>query len=200
MNFARTLTAKASDVYDTLDFISTDQLYNEPAPKEFVAFIIGGVFSALGFVMWVRRLQRIRADIVGPLTGSLPLRTMLSALIDNDEPFFTIIKLAAQSFLFLGGLQLNYEAAFSAMLGYFALESCADSLRVILAFRESTDSNDCVVTSRSLRTQLKNKTMVLQPTNVYEDIGRDATVVAMVFITQCLLIAFVVSVYIMWIA
>jgi hypothetical protein len=42
--------------------------------------------------------------------------------------------------------------------------------------------------------------MVLQPTNVYEDIGRDATVVAMVFITQCLLIAFVVSVYIMWIA
>jgi hypothetical protein len=193
MNFARTLTAKAEDVYDTIVFKS-DQLYNEPAPEFFVAFIIGGVFSALGFVLWVRRLQRIRADIVGPLTGSLPLRTMLSALIDNDEPFYTIIKMAAQSFLFLGGLQLNYEAAFSAMLGYFALESCFDSLRVILAFRDATDTNDCIVTSRSLRTQLNNKTMVMQPTNVYEDIGRDTTIVAMVFITQCLLIAFVVSV------
>jgi hypothetical protein len=193
MNFARTLTAKASDVYDTIVFNSPDQLYNEPAPEFYVAFIIGGVFSALGFVLWVRRLQRIRADIVGPLTGSLPLRTMLSALIDNDEPFFTIIKLAAQSFLFLGGLQLNYEAAFSAMLGYFALESCADSLRVILAFRDAHDASDCIVTSKSLRSQLNNTTMILQPTNVYEDIGRDTTIVAMVFITQCLLIAFVVS-------
>jgi drug/metabolite transporter (DMT)-like permease len=99
MNFARTLTAKASDTYDSLTFNSPDALYNDPAPDEFVAFIIGGVFSALGFVLWVRRLRRIRADIVGPLTGSLPLRTMLSALIDNDEPLFTIIKLAAQSCL-----------------------------------------------------------------------------------------------------
>jgi hypothetical protein len=90
-------------------------------------------------------------------------------------------------------LQLNYEATFSTMLGFFALESCADSLRVILAFRDSHDASDCVVTSRSLRSQLKNKTMILQPTNVYEDIGRDTTVVTMVFITQCLLIGFVVS-------
>jgi hypothetical protein len=141
----------------------------------------------------VRRLQRIRADIDGPLTGSLSLRAMLSALIDNDEPVYTIVKMAAQSFLFLGGLQLNYEAAFSAMLGYFALESCADSLRVVLAFREAHDASDCVVTSKSLRTQLDDKTRILQPTNVYEDIGRDTTIVAMVFITQCLLIAFVVS-------
>jgi hypothetical protein len=35
---------------------------------------------------------------------------------------------------------------------------------------------------------------------VYEDIGRDTTIVAMVFITQCLLIAFVVSVCMVWIA
>jgi hypothetical protein len=125
---------------------------------------------------------------------------MLSALIDNDKPFYTIVKMAAQSFLFLGGLQLNYEAAFSAMLGNFGLESCADSLRVILAFREAHDASDCIVTSRSLRTQLNSKTMTLQPTNVYEDIGRDKLIVAMmVFITQCLLIAFVVSAY-MWIA
>jgi hypothetical protein len=192
MTFVRTLTAKASDVYEDLVF-NTDQLYNEPAPEFYVAFIIGGVFSALGFVLWVRRLQRIRADIDGPLTGSLSLRAMLSALIDNDEPVYTIVKMAAQSFLFLGGLQLNYEAAFSAMLGYFALESCADSLRVVLAFREAHDASDCVVTSKSLRTQLDDKTRILQPTNVYEDIGRDTTIVAMVFITQCLLIAFVVS-------
>jgi hypothetical protein len=125
---------------------------------------------------------------------------MLSALIDNDKPFYTIVKMAAQSFLFLGGLQLNYEATFSTMLGFFALESCADSLRVILAFREAETTSDCIVTSKSLRTHLNNKTMTLQPTNVYEDIGRDAVIVIMVFITQCLLIAFVVSVYDIWIA
>jgi hypothetical protein len=124
---------------------------------------------------------------------------MLSALIDTDEPIYTIIKMAAQSFLFLGGLQLNYEATFSTMLVFFALESCADSLRVILAFREAHDASDCIVTSRSLRSQLNNKTMTLQPTNVYEDIGRDATIIVMVFITQSLLIAFVVSLY-LWMA
>jgi hypothetical protein len=193
MVFARILTAKASDVYDTIVF-KTDQIYNEPAPEFYVSFIIGGVFSAVGIVLWVRRLQRIRADIDGPLTGSLPLRTMLSALIDNDEPFYTIVKMAAQSFLFLGGLQLNYTAAFSAMLGYFALESCADSFRVVLAFHEAHDFSDCIVTSKSLRRELNNKTMTLQPTNVYEDVGRDTTIVTMVFITQFILIAFVVSV------
>lgn len=193
MTFARTLTAKASDVYATVVF-NSNEIYNEPAPEFYVAFIIGGVFSVLGFFLWTRRLKRIRADLGRPLTGSLPLRTAISAFIDNDEPFYAIVKMAAQSFLFLGGLQLDFRVAFFAMLGFFALESTADSLRVLLAFNEAHDFSDCVVTSNSLRRQMKKTTMTLQPTNVYEDVGRDMTIVVMVFITQFLLITFVVRI------
>jgi hypothetical protein len=195
MTFARTLTAKASDVYDTVTF-KTDKIYNLPAPDFQYSFLIGAVFSALGFLLWVRRIKRIRAEIAEPLTKSLPLRTMLSALIDNDEPVYAIVKMAAQSFLFLGGLQLNYTVGLYAMFAYFAFESCGDSFGVILAFYEANDFSDVVVTSNSVRKELNAKTMTLQPTNVYEDVGRDLNIVTMVFITQLILISFVVSVFI----
>jgi hypothetical protein len=195
MALARTLTAKASDVYDTVVF-KTDKIYNLPAPDFHYSFLIGALFSAIGVVLWVRRIKRIRAEIEEPLTGSLPMRTMLSALIDNDEPFYAIVKMAAQSFLFLGGLQLNYTAGLYAMFGYFAFESCGDSFGVILAFYEAHDFSDVVVTSNSVRRELNRKAMTLQPTNVYEDVGRDLNIVTMVFITQLILISFVVSVFI----
>jgi hypothetical protein len=55
------------------------------------------------------------------------------------------------------------------------LESCANSLGVILAFKAAHDFSDCVVTSKSLRRQINNKTMTLHPINVYKDVGRDTT-------------------------
>jgi hypothetical protein len=194
MTFARALTAKASDVYDTVKFLEPDKIYNKPAPEAYVSFLIGAVFSVLGIVLWVRRLKLIRAEIVGPLTGSLPLRIMLSALIDNDDPSYAIVKMAAQSFLFLGGLQLNYDAGLYALLGYFALESCGDSFGVLLALYEAHDLSDVIVTSKNVRRELNSKTMTLQPNNVYEDVGCDLNVVSMVFVTQSILIVFIVSV------
>jgi hypothetical protein len=82
------------------------------------------------------------------------------------------------------------------MFGYFAFESCGDSFGVILAFYEANDFSDVVVTSNSVRRELNTKAMTLQPTNVYEDVGRDLNIVTMVFITQLILISFVVSVFI----
>jgi hypothetical protein len=123
---------------------------------------------------------------------NLMLRTGISALIDNDDPGYTIIKMAAQSFLFLGGLQLNYEAAFAAILAVFGLESFGDSVRVLLAFGGYSSIKELVVTSNDLR-KVTQGVAQLKPSNVYEDISRRRSVVMMVFATQCILIAFVVT-------
>jgi hypothetical protein len=192
-DLARLLSEKASTIYDGLTFNSDQLLYNEPAPEPFVSFIIGGVFSVVMWTLWVLRVRRMRQELgITQLKGSLAVRLMLSAYIDNDDAFFTMTKMAGHSFLFLGGLQLNFRATFVAMLGYFALESCFDSARVILAFREAKGFDDLVVTSSSIRQKMRTRSTTLQPTNVYEDLSREKTIVIMVFITQCLLIAFVV--------
>ena len=86
------------------------------------------------------------------------------------------------------------------MLAYFALESCGDSFGVVLAFYEAHDLSDVIVTCKNVRRELNNKAMTLQPNNVYEDVGCDLNVVSMVFVTQSILIAFIVSVLKRWIA
>ena len=108
---------------------------------------------------------------------------------------FTVTRTAAQSFLVLAGLQLNYQIAFLAMMAFFAIESSADVWRVLLALREAKTLEELVITSKFLRADLRKHplTTTLQPTNVYEDLTRDAFVVGMVFVTQTLLIGFVVS-------
>jgi hypothetical protein len=128
------------------------------------------------------------------MTRLLHLRAMISAAIDSDEPAYVVVKMAGQSFLFLGGLQLDYQLTFSVMLAYFAVESCGDSLRVVIAFNEAASISDLVIASSGIKSQIReNKTAQLTPSNVYEDISRNKTVVLMVFVTQCVLISFVVS-------
>jgi hypothetical protein len=156
-----------------------------------------GIFSAITFFYWVIRLKRLKKECAAPdvpMTIALHIRAMISAAIDSDEPAYVVVKMAAQSFLFLGGLQLDYQLTFSVMLGYFAFESCGDSLRVIIAFNEGTSISDLVVASSGIKSQIRqNTTTQLKPTNVYEDLSRNKTVVFMVFVTQCVLISFVVS-------
>jgi hypothetical protein len=78
------------------------------------------------------------------------------------------------------------------MLGWFALESTSDSIRVLTAVSEVSSVKELVAASSNIRSKLRNVTTQLKPSNVYEDLSRTKIVVTMVFVTQCLLIAFVV--------
>lgn len=121
---------------------------------------------------------------------------MISAAIDSDEPFYTITSFSAFSFICLGGLQLAYQETVTAMMIFYALSSSCDSIRVIVAYREAASLADVVLTSKMLGSKLRGDKMVttteLAPGNVYEDFGRNATIVFMVFATQVILISFVV--------
>jgi hypothetical protein len=151
------------------------------------------IFFAASAIMWLQRLMAIKKDLGDTFQGSVIVRAMLSALVDSDEPFYTIASMAATSFFFLGGLQLHYATTFSVMLGFFSIVSLADTLRVLLAFRRYQGLSDVVVTSNLMGSKMNKVVTELSPSNVYEDLGRDRTVVSMVFITQVILIAFVVS-------
>lgn len=187
----RSLTRRASDVFDEITF-NTKSLYNEEAPEPLVAFIIASVLCAAALVFYVRRVLRIKEGLKGfKFNGALRLRVLISAAIDTDETFFTVLKFATQSFYFLGALQINYQIAFIIMLVFFALESFLDALRILIAFFEATSLADYTAVSRSIKRKARNKTQ-LDPTNVYEDLTRERTVVAMVFITQGILISFIV--------
>lgn len=205
----RYLTERASDVYQDVTFL-TDHIYNRPAPPEWVSFLIGGIFSVISYVYWVIRVLKLKKSVGGAFTANARTRAWIantrtrawiSAFIDNDAPVYTIAKMYAQSFLFLGGLQYNYELTFTVMLCFFALESTLDSLRVLLAFWEYNSLSDVVLTSPNLKSNVKGnkeksqhaEMVQLKPRNVYEDLSRDKLIIIMVFITQAVLIAFVVT-------
>jgi len=198
--YSRNFTVSASDLYDFIDF-NTDSPYNLPPPEPFLTFLIGAVLSLVGFIMWVRRVQAISRHLRSDVAfGScqrfttIKLRTWLTAYIENDCALFTCIRKAAKAFVFLAGLQINYQWAFLGILVFFTIESCLDPLRVLLCYCEATHIDDLVVTSKFLRAQLKKNQDVttLQPTNVYEDMTRGGFVVGMIFVTQVILIGFVV--------
>mmetsp|Transcript_26611 Transcript_26611/g.44409 ORF Transcript_26611/g.44409 Transcript_26611/m.44409 type:complete len:425 (+) Transcript_26611:321-1595(+) len=149
----------------------------------------------MGFIMWLRRLAALKKTLGVPLKGSILLRAMISVAIDSDEPFYTIVSFSAFSFIFLGGLQLDYVITFSVMLGFFGLSAFGDSVRVLLAYQGATSLADVVVTSNIMESKMRNRTVTteLKPGNVYEDLGRGRTIVLMVFVTQVILISFVVT-------
>jgi hypothetical protein len=143
--------------------------------------------------MWLRRLYVIKHRLDVPFRGSYLVRAMISTAIDSEEPVYTIVSFSATSFLFLGALQLDYRASFLIMLGTFGVTSLGDSVRVILAFRNATSMQDAYVSSDMVESSLRAaKETELKPTNVYEDLGRGRIIVIMVFITQAILITFVV--------
>jgi len=85
--------------------------------------------------------------------------------------------------------------------GYYAIISFSDSLRVLLSLKEATKLQDLVLVSQrdkqfllnSLRLQAEGRSSVeLGTNNVYEDVSRNAWIVGMVFVTQAVLISFVV--------
>lgn len=194
MDNLRKLATKASEIYEDLIFNDSGELYNQPAPDPVVTVVIGAAFSIVTLYLWFERYCKIsRAVDDANWSFNLAVRAMISALIDIDSPVYTIVKTTAQSFLFLAGIQLNYETAFIVMLAYFAFESSLDAFRTLLSIVEYQDFNDLVVASNRLRTQIKKTNTQLTPSNVYEDLSRASYIVVMVFITQALLISFVVG-------
>ena len=199
-----TTTLTASELYDQVVF-KTDALFNQPAPEYWISFIIGGVLSLFGFLLWVRRVYQTKQDVeklgvkkpFGFGSGLL-LRAMISRAIDNDDPTYTVVSFGAFSFLFLGGIQLSYQTTLVAMLIVYAVASFGDSARILLAVKSATSLQDVVQTSSIVHSSLRKKqqqqqaTTKLNPSNVYEDLGRGKTIVIMVFVTQCILISFVV--------
>jgi hypothetical protein len=177
----------ASSIYNQIEFKSPDDLFNQPAPEPWVSFLLGGFFSFVGIIYFLVRLRRQQVSLSqqsSKLSWSLRARAVISALIDVDDEGFVVTKMAAQSFLVLGVLQIYYQWTVAAILMFFTLESTLDSLRILLALAEVSSLSDLVVTGTGLKSQLRK---------VYEDISRSRSILFMVFTTQAVLISFVVT-------
>jgi len=181
-------------LYEELVFKS-DQLYNRPAPDAAISFAVASFFTVVALLQYVNRYRRLKRVMPIPWKkgGTLvTIRTLISCYIDTDDPLFIICKYSAQSFWFLGGMEINYAVAFGFMMKIFVLESVLDSLRVVLAVYESASLKDYIPTSDSFIKRKEHDFVELQPTNVYEDLTRSYLVVLIVFVAQVLLIFFVV--------
>lgn len=99
--------------------VSTRNWTSDPAPAPWITFTIGGVLAFVQIIMWRIRYIRLKNNADQGeghnCAYALSTRAMLSAYIDADEHWYTITKMGAQSFLFLGGIQLNYHVTFSIM-------------------------------------------------------------------------------------
>lgn len=149
--------------------------------------------------MWVHRYNKLRDDMAAKdppiiLKGNSQMRALISCAIDSDSPFYVIVSYGAASFLFLGGIQLNYEWTLLAMILVYVASAVGETIRVLLAFQSAKSLGDVVVTSALMASKVRGVSTDLRPSNVYEDLGRGRTIVFMVFITQVILIAFVVSI------
>ena len=183
-------------LYSNLTFVNPDSIYNRESPDVAVTFGIGTALCIVMMTMWCFRYKEKRAAIPPEKwTYWMSTRAAISAAIDNDNPVYTMIKIAAQSIMFLGGIQIDYHKAFFVMLIFFAVESSLDSMRTLLCVYEYKSHNELILTSRRMQLDINTDSAVTQlsPTNVYEDLSRVRYVVVMVFITQFLLISFVVS-------
>jgi hypothetical protein len=186
---------QAKQVYASLHFVDPYSLYDKEAPDVTITFAIGIVLVITMMVMWGFRYHEKKNSVPrGELTFWTKVRAMISAAIDNDSPVYTIVKISAQSIMFLAGIQIQYHTAFIVMLLFFTFESSLDTFRTLLCVYQYKDPNELVLTSADLKKDINTDANItqLQPTNVYEDLSRVKYVVFMVFVTQFLLISFVV--------
>lgn len=197
------LSGNANELYEEIAFLRPGDFYNQKAPKPVVAFVLGGAFSLLTLIYWIHARNPAWRDARRDPHHSklMTFRTLLATIADNDDPAFTILRVAAQSFLLLGGFQLDFQLTFLIMLGYYAIISMSDSIRVFLALLEADYLQDLVVVSKRDKAFLldslkmitsERSALSLQSGNVYENISRNFFVVIMVFVTQVILISFVV--------
>ncbi len=147
--------------------------------------------------MWLHRVRILKKKMAArnppvKLTGNTLMRAYISCAIDSDSPFYTTVSFGGVSFLFLAGIQLHYRWTLLVMMAFYTVSSLGETVRVLLALAHGNSLADIVVTSSFLASKLRNVSTELKPSNVYEDLGRGKTIVMMVFITQVILILFVV--------
>jgi hypothetical protein len=157
-------------------------------------------------ILWYRRFQFVRqggypikkeedssTSIPLRTSWSLFLRAIISTAIDMEEPFFTIASYSMISFLLLGSLQSNFGITLTVMIGFWCIGSLGDPLRVILAVADASSLSDVMLSSAIMESAIRKIVSTeLKPTSIYEDLGRERTILCMVFMTQLLLISFVV--------
>lgn len=156
------------------------------------------VLGLIGIGMWFYRIRALKKRMAArtppiKLTGNALMRALISCGIDSDSPFYVIVSYGSVSFLFLGGIQLHYKWTLLCMIVVYVISALGESARVLLAFSSARSLADVVLTSKFLASKLRTVSTELSPSNVYEDLGRGKTIVVMVFITQVILISFVVS-------
>jgi hypothetical protein len=192
--FETGFVTNSKKTYETLEFADPFSLYDKEAPDVLVTFGIGAVLVVAMVIMWaLRYADKKKAFPADKITYWIQVRAMISAAIDNDNPIYTIVKITAQSFMFLAGIQIDYHTAFIVMLLFFTLESSLDTFRTLLCVYEYAGPEDVILTSADLKKDITDPNSTqLQPTNVYEDLSRVGYLVVMVFCTQFMLISFVV--------
>ena len=192
-----------SDLLSTIDLrTEANQWANEESPPPYVAFAIGGAFAILAAVHWLVRFHRSlnRLDPRHRRRKGVLFRAALVTLGDDDEPLFTILRMMSQGFLLLGGFQIDYHTTLLVLLGIYFFISLRDTFRVLVAYHANKKVDDYVVVSKrqeqivvqSKQANNKSSWIELKTKNIYENLSRDFVVVAMVFVTQALLIAFVI--------
>jgi hypothetical protein len=194
------IPVSASDLYDTVTFNDPSDFYNKEAPAPFVAFLVGGILTGLTVVYWYVRRWRpfmARLNSRGVLSSCV---TLIATLSDNDDAEFTVLRVAAQSMLFLGGFQLHYEWTFLVMLIYYTVISLSDTFRVLISISSLESLEDLAASSKRDRSSLKSTlnmnthgklSVELKGGNVYEDITKPSLVVFLVFFTQATLISLI---------
>jgi hypothetical protein len=157
-----------------------------PAPSYRISFGLAAIFGLTLLVMYCRRVQRLQSKFhTDAFQGSLRAAILISAYIDDHEAFaFAIVRTCTKSFLFLGGLQLDYQQwGFVIMMGVLLLESSLDTIRILLAYSHCRSLEKVRAIADHEAKGLKENSK-FEPTNVYEDFTRPGWIAAMVFLLQ----------------
>jgi len=152
----------------------------------------------MGFFLWIRRVQISKRKMVEkgiPLDTSILLRVCIACAIDTDDALYTIVSFGASSFLFLGGIQLNFKWTLLAMILTYMVSSVGETVGILIAYHNTPSVAALVPTSDIMASRLRHAKPELNPSSVYEDLGRGTAIVVMVFVTQVILISFVVSLW-----
>lgn len=161
------------------------------------------VLWVISFGMFLHRVSKLKKRSPEVLKGYDLYRGLIACAIDNDSPYYTITSFSAISFLFLGGVQTDYQTTLLVMIVYYAIVSFGESLRVLMAYWSYGSLGEVFLFTQmdaGLRDKQKEdlaekdqkfETMEVQPNNIYEDMGREKTIVIMIFLTQMILVSFV---------
>lgn len=200
------LSKPADEVYDNLDF-KTNAFYNRQPPDPWVSFLLAGIFVVATFVLWINRYihmmaqARDNSSIPSPVKMTVRIRAALACYADNDHELYTLFRTAAQSFLILGGLQLDYKLTFLILVSVFAVEATAPVICVLLAIREAGKTGEVTCLKAHRRRDAKSRhhevdgheVFKFRPKSIYADYARSDLIIGMIFLSQCALTTIVVS-------